>query len=180
MAISSFEDVYKKFYKRVKYSFLSRGFSAPEAEDLTQETFLKAFKHWDDYREDAGPGSWLDVVGRSVMANHLRARSTRKRDGNETSLEEKIEIDGGPPRDQSAKSPEQETIDGEALGMLEKEIGALPPRTRCVVLLYFKRYKYREIADMLNISIETVKSHMKIARQKLEEKLGQYFKDFDF
>lgn len=177
---ASFEELFRK-YKRVVLSFFTkRGFTRQEAEDLTQIVFLRVYKGRELFRGESRFSTWLFQICANVFRNHLRDRSTQKRDAEEVSIEtgengklERVTDD--------SDNPLEQTLWAEAREKLRTALSDLPPQMRrCVELRVYEDLKYLEIAARMEISIETVKAHLFQARHTLKGKLGDYFEDFDF
>jgi RNA polymerase sigma-70 factor (ECF subfamily) len=141
-----------------------------EARDLTQETFLRAFQSIGRFRGDASLKTWIYRIGINQARNRWRWWRRRKRDvtvsldatddQNETPLAASLPSD-------SAPNPEQETLARERERQLRDALLGLKSAFReAVVLRDVEGFSYEEIAEMLQISIGTVKS--RIARGRLE------------
>ncbi len=174
-----FEQLFERYYRPVNYYFARRGCSQQDCLDLTQETFLGVYKGMGRYRKDATIETWLFMIAANIWRNWLRSRSAQKRDAPEVSLEVTIETD----KEATAKyGQEDDPLDillaGEEWGLLRKELEELPPRMRdCLVLRIDQGLKYHEIATIMGTSVQTVKSQLYQARERLKEKLGGYFND---
>ncbi|HEV7518716.1 MAG TPA: RNA polymerase sigma factor, partial [Thermoanaerobaculia bacterium] len=109
------------------------------------------------------------------------SQSTLKREAQEVPLDEAAEEPGG------AASPAGEAgaLDGvlseERSQVLHHALAELPCQMRrCVELRVHQDLRYREIADLMQVSIDTVKAHLYQARQQLKSKLAGYFADPEF
>ena len=172
------------YYSRIIYKFFAkRGFNEAECEDLVQETFLRVHRNLDSFRGDAQFGTWLFQVSANVYKNELRSRTAQKRDAQEVSLE-----DGNPYRSLSTRrrqgypwSPREKALSKSMLTeerseVLRRAMADLPTQMRrCVELRVNQDLKYREIAVLMGVSIDTVKAHLFQARQLLKARLGSYF-----
>ncbi len=180
-----FQALFHEHYRSVRFFFANRGFSIEDARDLTQETFLRAYKGVEAFRYEASFKTWLFQIATNIWRNAIRSRSAAKRDAQEVSLED--ELNGGHPilsdfgGSQGYGTPLSRVLASEAAHQLEDALEGLPPRMRrCVQLRLFQELKYREIASLMQLSIETVKSQLHQARQRLRKKLSGYFDDMDF
>lgn len=179
---ASFEPVFRQYYRLVHSFFTKRGFTPEEAEDLTQEVFLRVYKGRESFRGESRFTTWLFQISANVFRNELRDRSAQKRDHTEVRLDdgtlgnetEQLEDHSGEGAD-----PARKAIWVEAKEKLREALSDLPPQMRrCVELRVYEDLKYREIAERMGVSIDTVKAHLFQARQILKEKLGDYFEDF--
>jgi RNA polymerase sigma-70 factor (ECF subfamily) len=130
--------------------------SRTDAEKLTQEAFLQAYRSRECLRDDAAVKSWLVGILRSCHSQMYRKQSWR----NEISLEESL-LD---PADQNIFDPEAITLH-HALGKLDETYRLV------VVMFYFHELSYREIADSLELPLGTVMSQLSRARKALVELL---------
>ena len=135
------------------------------AEDLTQETFLRAFGNLDRFRGDASLSTWLYAIGmRTVLSGLRKVRRLRER---ETDLETAPELPGRPRRDAELRL------------LLDEAIDALPEDMRVVFLMHdVEGFKHREIADGLGITDGTSKSRLHRARAWLRDYLARYGFEF--
>lgn len=169
-----FQELFHEFYPRVVSFFRGWRFSREEAEDLAQETFVKAHAGISSFRQDASVKTWIFRIARNTGLNALRSRSAEKRSGIETPLEEMT------PRwapVSKVASPEEQLVGKEILLKVRELWTNFPPQMqRCVFLRYDQELKYREIAAVMQLSLETVKSHLYEARQRLLQHLGNDLK----
>lgn len=173
----NFEQLFRKFRPLVQSFFIRKGFSAEESRDLTQEVFFRVFKGIDTFRGDSRFERWLWEIADNIYLNELRRRKTEKRHGIERSLDATVESDNGssPALEIPAQdlSPEELVLRQQGLTVLRAAFQELPDQMRrCCILRYEKGLKYQEIADLMKISIETVKAHLHQARKRLTARLG--------
>jgi len=173
------EELFRRYHRPMVAYFVRRGFSVEESRDLAQETFLRVFKNMDSFRGESAVETWLFQIASNLYKNTLRSLQTQKRDAQEVSL------DGT-----EAAALERGSTERDALGDILAEERArrlraaledLPPQMRQAVYLRVDGdLKYREIAELMHVSIETVKAHLYQARQHLRDRLADYFTDSEF
>jgi RNA polymerase sigma-70 factor (ECF subfamily) len=178
--------VFCKYQRRVQRFFEQRGISPDEARDLTQDTFLRVFRNEARLDNRAQLEAWLFEIARNVRANALRSKATLKRAATVISLDEP-HSEGDP---EGVANPvfaagEQDALTGaitrEQLGILQRALAELPEQMRhCVRLRLKDDLKYKEIAEVMRISIETVKSHLHQAKKRLRPLLEPHFGPIDF
>lgn len=169
--------VFELLYPWVRRFFGRLGYSAQDSEDLAQETFSRVFDQMRSFRNDGSFKSWLFAVAANLHRNEARRRHREKRDAPEVSLDTTAE-EGNPLRDPPAQeaSPAQEVYEKERREALARAVKELPPQMgQALALRIDQDLKYREIATVLKISIETVKAHLFQARQRLRAVLGDEF-----
>lgn len=159
-------EIFKIYQARVLSHFSKKGVPRDEAEDLTQDVFSRVFKSMDTFHgeSEAELNAWLFQIVRNRFANYIRDRKTQKRGG----VEEPIEDSGEIP------DPEERPLDAlvrrQRRERLRRALPSLPEQMRkCCILRYVDGLKYKEIADELGISIETVKAHLFQGRRRLTQ-----------
>lgn len=177
-------DVFERYAPSVWSFFARRGFPPEDCRDLTQETFLKAHRGLARFREDAHVKTWILRIATNVWKNALRSGQAMKRAARTVSLDDDgvgevgVEATAAAPGVQAAvaASPLEETLRTEEQRLLREAVGDLPPRMRrCVLLRIDHGLKYREIASILQVSVDTVKTQLFQARQRLKDRLGEYY-----
>jgi RNA polymerase sigma-70 factor, ECF subfamily len=149
-----------------------------DAEDVLQETFLKAYSHLDKFKGDSKFYTWIVRIGVNEALMKLRKRKSDK----SVSLDQ--EIDTGEdfvPREIAVweDNPEQSYSRDEMRDILDQAVEALPPIFRSVfVLRDIEELSTEETADALGISIPAVKSRLLRARLQLRERLTRFFKRY--
>jgi RNA polymerase sigma-70 factor (ECF subfamily) len=142
--------------------------NAAEAEDLTQETYLRAYRGYTGFR-GGDVRAWLFTILRHVFIDECRRHRRMP-----TILSADDDARRITPQDVATSAPSAET---EALRRLpseavERAFAALPPDWRLVVLLAdVEELSYREIADIMEIPLGTVMSRLHRARKQLQQRL---------
>jgi RNA polymerase sigma-70 factor (ECF subfamily) len=162
------------------YRFALRLTGSPsDAEDLVQETFLRAFRAWDQYTPGTRAKSWLFTICRNVF---LRQRKREQR-RDETTRQAALETDtsgnhvGEIPVFATAyqTDPEGEFFNSLVDDNILAAIDRLPPDFRdAVILSDLEGLSYAEIADLLEIPVGTVKSRLFRGRRQLQQVLYDY------
>jgi len=170
----SCRELYYLFRRRIFSFFAARGFSSDECADLTQETFIRVFLGIGGLHSAPRFATWLFEIAANIYRNELRRRGAGKRDALEESIEDLVQPEAVGRSDAlaalSSKAPDplDGTLRRERLESLRLELDLLPPQMRrCVYLRLYQDLKYREIAALMNISIETVKAHLHQAQKRL-------------
>jgi RNA polymerase sigma-70 factor (ECF subfamily) len=160
-------------YQQPIYNYLLRMTQNPaEAEDLTQETFIRVHRSLATFRGEASLATWLYRIATNVSFDHFRRTSTRQAkislSFEETDLDQKLVTD------EITSSPEQLVADqSEMSACVEDYVEHLPPTYRAVLVLHdLQGLKNREIAEVLACSLSTVKIRLHRARTKLRAALN--------
>src|ERR671926_766425 len=147
-----------------------------DAEDVLQETFLKAYEHLDQFKGDSKFYTWVVRIAVNQALMKLRRRKTDK----SVSLDEQIDTgEDTLVREIAAwgEDPEQRFSREELGEILDTAIQSLEPPYRSVfVLRDIEDLSTEETADALGLSIPAVKSRLLRARLQLREKLTRFFK----
>lgn len=172
-------ELYPLYRRKVHRFFLGRGFSADEGAELTQQTFIRVFSHMGDLHDPSRLGSWIFEIATNIYRNELRRRGAAKRDAGERSIEDLVESQAGradaiPALSSKAPSPLDRALRHESSKSLRAAVRQLPPQMRrCLFLRLYHDLKYREIAELMKISIETVKAHLHQAQKRLKLVLSE-------
>lgn len=150
-----------------------------DAEDLVQETMLKAFRYFDKYEQGTNCKAWLFRIMTNVYIN----RYNKKR-----SSREFLSDDEGRPLEERAVAPEAhpfvDEIDTEAnmyqkffSDEVKRALEAVPEEYRIVVILAdLQDFAYKEIAEIVDCPIGTVMSRLYRGRRMLQSRLAKYAK----
>ena len=178
----NFKGLFEHYHGIMLRFFAKRGFTSEECQDLAQESFFRIHKNIDSYRGEGPFEGWLFQIAANVYRNRIRDQNAGKRWAHEDSLESfLVEVsgitDGSNPLGASGPSgPLEGYLEKERLKVLAIALGELPEQMRrCVILRIHQELKYREIAAVMRISIETVKAHLYQARRRLKHHLDGYF-----
>jgi RNA polymerase sigma-70 factor, ECF subfamily len=147
-----------------------------DAEDVLQETFLKAYEHLDQFKGDSKFYTWIVRIAVNQALMKLRRRKSDK----SVSLDETIDTgEDTVTREIAAwdEDPEQRFSRDELGSILDSAVQSLEPLYRSVfVLRDIEELSTEETAEALGLSIPAVKSRLLRARLQLREKLTRFFK----
>ncbi len=147
-----------------------------DAEDVLQETFMKAYEHLDQFKGDSKFYTWIVRIAVNQALMKLRRRKTDK----SVSLDETIDTgEDTLVREIAAwdEDPEQRFSREELGSILDSTIQSLEPPYRSVfVLRDIDELSTEETAEALGLSVPAVKSRLLRARLQLRDKLTRYFK----
>ena len=162
-------DIYALLYRLTQ--------DAEEAADLTQETFLSAFRAVGKFRGEADLETWLFRIAINESRNRFRWWKRRFRSTTE-SLDAPFGISGKPLSETISSNfadPEETILRRERERHLTKAVNDLPVNFReAVVLCDIEGLSYEEIATALNVNIGTVKSRIARGRDELRKKLDGF------
>ena len=139
------------------------------SKDMVQEVFLKVWNSATEFESEKSLKVYLYLATKNTCFDYLKKEKRKKQTGDFDT--ERINDDTHLEDD----SVMLEIIREETYRQLEDAIGLLPEQARKVVLLNLRSFSNQEIADELNVSINTVKTHKLNAFKKLRELLGNQF-----
>jgi RNA polymerase sigma-70 factor (ECF subfamily) len=156
---AQFPLLYQREYDNVYRTVRAIVLDPAEAEDLTQESFARAYRARTRYKPTAPPGAWLHRIAVNTAISHLRKRR----------LARLLPVRLGPPPPE-----DREYVRSEARGVCQAALAELKPDLRAaVVLFYLHDYSREQVAEILGIPSGTVASRiakaMSIMRRKLSE-----------
>jgi RNA polymerase sigma-70 factor (ECF subfamily) len=147
-----------------------------DAEDITQDAFLKAYEKLNQFQGNSKFSTWLVRITVNESLMRLRKRKTSKT----VSMDENVQTEEGSiPRDFAdwSPNPEQQFGTVELGDILRKTIQGLPPGFRTVFTLRdIENLSTEETAEALGLSVPAVKSRLLRARLQLRERLSRYFR----
>lgn len=143
-----------------------------DAEDLLQETYLKAFRHYASFQPGTNLKAWLFKILKNTFINDYRRRKQRPAQVDFSELEETFESAIAGKEAYLAKTPEDEILEATLDDEVRRSMASLPHNYKVVVLLAdIEGYAYKEIADILAIPVGTVMSRLYRGRRLLEQSL---------
>jgi RNA polymerase sigma-70 factor (ECF subfamily) len=147
--------------------------SPEEAQDLVQETFLSAFRHWHQFQGDARPTTWLYTIAKRACI-----RRQRKRSGEPVALEPLSALlprpgEGIPELSVGEAGPLRDRLRREAEAIVERALPELPLSFRLpLVLADIAELSTAEVAEVLGLKEATVKTRVHRARLKLRKAIA--------
>jgi len=148
-----------------------------DAEDLVQETYLKAYRAFNSFTEGTNLKAWLYRILTNTYINNYRAKKRRPEESDIDDLENFYLYRrlGGLEGASAGRSAEDEVLDHFTEAEVKEAIEALPEQFRMAVLLGdVEGFSYKEIAEILDIPIGTVMSRLHRGRRALQKRLYEF------
>lgn len=163
--VNSFNILVLKHQKKIYWVIRKMVLNHMDADDLTQETFINAYKSLKDFRGDSKFFTYLYKIAINLSLNHLkREKLNKSRTGDFESEGYKILSD--------EKNFDEISEERERTKILEEAIGTLPAQQRAVFnMRFYDRLSYEEISLILNKSTGGMKANYFHAFKKIEEYL---------
>jgi len=159
--VEAFEGLYRENVGRVYAVCLRMTRDSAQAEDLTQEAFIRAWRKLKSFRGDSAFSTWMHRLTVNLVLTHLRSEARRTSRVLVTDDLESLDKTG-------VKPVPRERLD------LETAIASLPEGARKVFVLYeIEGYRHNEIAKMMGIASGTTKAQLHRARRMLREVLSR-------
>ncbi len=161
-------------YKSKVYNYIFRQVgSASDAEDLTQETFVRAYLSINSFQSRASLNTWLFRIATNLCIDQGRKNQRTRSFLAPPVREDEDSVDQDIP--DSSFDPQILALNSELGVKLEAALRSLPEKLRTVILLYdVEGLSYDEISGILDCPLGTIKSRIFNARSALREKLAPY------
>jgi RNA polymerase sigma-70 factor (ECF subfamily) len=157
---SAFDEIVRRHYRRVfklAYRVLRR---REEAEDVTQEAFLRAFSRLRQLSHEGAVGQWLGRIAVNLCLTRLKSRS------------EEAELAADPAAVARGENSAEDPGRNERIARIREMIGRLPPKYRVAVIAYHMEGRsYREAARLLGIPVLTFRTRLYRGRKMLRDLL---------
>jgi RNA polymerase sigma-70 factor (ECF subfamily) len=177
---SAFEEMVTRYWGRI-YSMVNQLLrNSQDAEEVTQDTFIRAHRGLVNFRGDSAFSTWLYQIATNLARNRYWYWWRRRRDQT-VSFDQPVGMDGEGTLAEvfpaELETPEDATVTQEFVNRISECMEKLSSKHREVLVLRnVKNMSYEEIADILRISVGTVKSRIARARESLRAKMGDEFK----
>jgi RNA polymerase sigma-70 factor, ECF subfamily len=177
---AAWEEIVQRYHRRIYNLCYRFAGSADDAQDLTQEVFIRMYRTLNSY--DVGRGAfmtWITTLTRNLLVDHFRKtkndRLTESLDATASDHEDAMPLgeripDGGPAPDSGVQSRETKETVHQALQKLSQEL------REAVILRDLQDMDYREIATVLKVPEGTVKSRINRGRAELARLLQRTYR----
>jgi RNA polymerase sigma-70 factor, ECF subfamily len=151
-----------------------------DAEDLVQETYLRAYRGFGGFKDGTNLKAWLYKILTNTFINTYRAK---KRRPDETELDDSEEYVlyrriGGLEAAAAERTPETEVLDAMPDELVKEALEAIPEQFRIAVLLAdVEGFSYKEIAEITDVPVGTVMSRLHRGRRQLQSRLMDYARE---
>lgn len=167
--MEAFETLVQRYQRTIYYLCHRMTGAHQAADDLSQETFVKAYMSLSSFKDGMNFFSWLRKIAVNNNLNYLKANKREELLGDKENLipEDASSTDHELPQDKFQKKRIEQK--------LKEALNALPVEQRIVFILrYYENQSYKDIAKILGLRVGTVMSRLSRARKKLKTLLDDY------
>ncbi|MDD8052199.1 MAG: sigma-70 family RNA polymerase sigma factor [Verrucomicrobiota bacterium] len=174
---------FEEFFDRYSSSILNYVYRMigdwQAAEDIAQETFIRAFRHVGSFRFESEPKTWLYRIATNLLRNAVRKRNKRSEyqvrlfpmDEEESANRLLEGVD-------ESQRPDRQAMGREFERILQEAIASLPERLRVVVVMCdIQNHSYEEAAVLLGISYDAIRQRHSRARARLDPLVKRFVRD---
>lgn len=166
MTTLEFTNQILQFQEKLSYFAISLTSDKDDADDLIQETYLKALSNKDKYSDQTNLKAWVYTIMKNTFINNYRRNY--KSSARINSTDDPYQLDTS--RDKYIVQPDSKYSEKEIMNVIDK----LDDDYRLPFKMHLAGYKYKEISDELGLLIGTVKSRIFHARRKLMDELRDF------
>ncbi|MFC4737973.1 RNA polymerase sigma factor SigW [Bacillus daqingensis] len=168
-AFAELVDLYKDKVFHIAYRMLG---NAHEAQDVSQEAFLRAYTNIESYDENRKFSTWIFRIATNLSIDRIRRKKP------DFHLEDQVggtdNLDYHSQFAADIDLPEDQVVKLEMQQWIQDEIMALPPKYRSAIILkYLEDLSLKEISEVMNLPVATVKTRIHRGREALRKRLGQ-------
>ena len=165
---AAFQELVEKYKHKVYYMALDMTGNHHDAEDLSQEVFIKVYSAIKDFRGESKLSSWMYRIAMNTCIDKTRRKHLKL-----VELDEKVHE-----KPSNVVTPDVELEAKSKQKLIERALQKLPPKQRSIfVMRHYNELRLKEIAEALGISEGTVKAQLFRAIHKLQKELGALHPD---
>lgn len=177
---AAFNEMVSRYWDRIYAMVHQLLRNQQDAEEVTQDAFIRAHRGLANFRGESAFSTWLYQIATNLARNRYWYWWRRKRDKT-VSFDQPVSENSDTPLSEilgaEVDTPDDVTVTQEFVDRIASGMEKLSPKHREILILRnVKNLSYEEIADILQLSVGTVKSRIARARESLRSKLGEDFK----
>ena len=159
------KEIFEKYYERVYYSAYFLIKDRELAQDIVQETFIKAFKHLHTVDEEQKLGAWLSTIASRTAIDYIR----KEKKWNEIVTDDVYIGEQTLQENEIASTVENELIQKQTYEQVGELINRLKPEYKqAIILRYLYELSYEEMATYLDMNVSTIKTRTHRAKKQLK------------
>jgi len=171
----AFRTLVQKYERRIYGIVVGMIRDREEAWDLTQEVFVKVYRHLGSFEGNSSLYTWMYRITVNLSIDYIRKRKGVGLEYDDARRHDKGPVGLDAPVGKPADTPPQRLLREELVGKVNQALERLSPKHKQIVILReLEGLSYQEIADVLGISIGTVMSRLFHARRNMQRILEKY------
>lgn len=168
----AFEDLYRRYVKKIFNLVYRMVGTAQEAEEVTQEVFYQAYRALPSFQGRSQFYTWIFRIGTNIALQHVKKQARKRK---ELPFEEVLDTQLPPAGYAGGSNPEKLAESRAFYLALERAVNVLPPNQRVVMILGpIQGHTYEEMANILGTNEEVIKGRLHRARENIREMLKQH------
>lgn len=178
LGFAAFEALVDRYRDRVYRLAFGMTKSESEAEEVVQDAFLNLFRNLDGFRGDSAPSTWIYRIASNSALMRLRTKRRKPLLSIEDQAPLSAPAQGIWPGGSWSRTPDNQVFDQELRAHIEAAIEELPKKHRIVLILRdVEGFSNAEVAEMLGLTVPTVKARLHRSRLFVRERLEKYFEE---
>jgi RNA polymerase sigma factor (sigma-70 family) len=166
----NFNEVYAKYYNKVLQHVNYKTSNSIHAEDITAEVFIKANKHFDNYNPEFAMSTWLITIANRLIIDYFRKYG--REEANTMKVDSFVDSEGKEFIEFEGDNGNEVSDNRELREAILKAFATLKPKYRRIANLFFmQEMEYKEIAEICNVPMGTVKGMISRCREMLQAQL---------
>ena len=171
MAANNFDEIYTEHHSKIVY-YLTRLVGEHEAEDVAQVVFEKVSRGLADFKGEAKLSTWIFRIATNAGLDRLKSPSYKRTPSGPLAPVQLQTVENINIASKKASSPDQKAIRDEMSACIREFVDRLPPDYRTIIILNeLQGFTNQEIADILQISLDSAKIRLHRARARLKKSL---------
>jgi RNA polymerase sigma-70 factor (ECF subfamily) len=155
--------------------------NSEDAEDLVQESYMKAYKYYDKFEEGTNFKAWLFKILKNTFINSYRKKQQEPPQNAFADIEDAFESQVSEEAQRRILNPEEEILENVLDADVQQALNELPNDYRMVVILAdLESFSYKEIAEILEVPVGTVMSRLYRGRRLLEAAMLKYAREHGY
>jgi len=169
----AFRELVERYKKKVFFLALDMVGNPADAEDVSQDVFIKVFRSFGTFKTDAKISSWLYRITYNTCIDHLRKKELAPRAVADEALEARTRSDAPLSGSAAFLDPQASAEASQIQARIALALERVSPQEKAVFLLrHYDQLMLKEIAEILHLSVGSVKSYLFRAVRKLQKELG--------
>ena len=173
----TFRRLYEKYFDAVVGYLIRFGFEREQARDLAQDVFFRVYRNMDEWH--GAEWMYLKTVAKRTALNEFRRVNTLKRAASTVTLDDESVVEPASDDPNAEEEMVSRANEDDRVAKLEHALAALSPRLRAPLLMRLEGTPYKEIARLLHLNLNVVKTRLYEAKAELRRLVGTAAEEVD-